>query len=145
MQYPPFCKSPLCGATASVRPTGSWRPGRDATLQLECGMAGKPGGLCQVLSDLTTQGQNCTGIQANVSDRFFYFTRLSQGLNSQPSRTHWLVKKSLLPYQLSHTPILSILLGFPTYLENLENLEFFHFLFQAWKMHGICSKSYKNF
>ncbi len=31
--------------------------------------------------------------------------------------------------------------GFPLYLENLE---FCHFLFQAWKMHGICSKSGKN-
>ncbi len=34
--------------------------------------------------------------------------------------------------------------GFPPYLENLENLEFCHFLFQAWKMPGICSKSSKN-
>ncbi len=31
--------------------------------------------------------------------------------------------------------------GFPPYLENLE---FCHFLFQAWKMPGICSKSSKN-
>ncbi len=31
--------------------------------------------------------------------------------------------------------------GFPPYLENLE---FCHFLFQAWKMPGICSKSGKN-
>ncbi len=36
------------------------------------------------------------------------------------------------------------LAGFPPYLENLENLEFCHFLFQAWKMPGICSKSGKN-
>ncbi len=34
--------------------------------------------------------------------------------------------------------------GFPPYLENLENLEFCYFLFQAWKMPGICSKSSKN-
>ncbi len=33
---------------------------------------------------------------------------------------------------------------FPPYLENLENVEFCHFLFQAWKMPGICSKSGKN-
>ncbi len=31
--------------------------------------------------------------------------------------------------------------GFQPYLENLE---FCHFLFQAWKMPGICSKSIKN-
>ncbi len=29
-------------------------------------------------------------------------------------------------------------------LENLENLEFCHFHFQAWKLPGICSKSGKN-
>ncbi len=34
--------------------------------------------------------------------------------------------------------------GFPPYLENLENLEFCHLIFQAWKMPGICSKSGKN-
>ncbi len=31
--------------------------------------------------------------------------------------------------------------GFPPYRENPE---FCHFLFQAWKMPGICSKSRKN-
>ncbi len=30
--------------------------------------------------------------------------------------------------------------GFPLYLENIENLEFCYLLFQAWKMHKICSK-----
>ncbi len=35
-------------------------------------------------------------------------------------------------------------LNSPPYLENLENLEFCHFLFQAWKMPGICSKSGKT-
>ncbi len=34
--------------------------------------------------------------------------------------------------------------GFPPYLENLENLELCHFLFQTWKMPGICSKSGAN-
>ncbi len=30
--------------------------------------------------------------------------------------------------------------GFPPYLVNLENLVFCHFLFQSWKMSGICFK-----
>ncbi len=34
--------------------------------------------------------------------------------------------------------------GFLPYLENLENLEFCHLLFQIWKMPGICSKSRKT-
>ncbi len=48
-------------------------------------------------------------------------------------------------YALTHIKWLSYgIPGFPPYLENLENLEFCHFLFQAWKMPGICSKSRKN-
>ncbi len=32
----------------------------------------------------------------------------------------------------------------PPYMENPENLEFCHFLFQTWKIPGICSKSGKT-
>ncbi len=38
----------------------------------------------------------------------------------------------------------NIITEFPPFLENLENLEFCHFLYQAWKMAGICSNSGKN-
>ncbi len=36
------------------------------------------------------------------------------------------------------------LTGFPPYLENLENVEFCHLLFQVWKMLEFCSKSSKT-
>ncbi len=38
----------------------------------------------------------------------------------------------VLLYQLSYT-------GFLLYLENLDNLEFCHLHFQAWKIPAICS------
>ncbi len=66
------------------------------------------------------------------------------------SRSKYLISKSpcelLVPRKILVLPIFVILLTHSqgSHLENLKNMEFCHFLFQTWKMPGICSKIGKN-
>ncbi len=55
-------------------------------------------------------------------------------MKRNPTTTYWVS-------YLSQLQITLLASGFPPYLENLE---FCHFLFHAWKMPGICSKSGKT-